>query len=115
MTMIGSAELDQATDDSFTEDVLRSDLPVLVEFTSDSCPPCRQLEPVLRSLADDLRDRMRVVQVDVVANPNTTRDYQVMATPTMLLFEGGEPVRQMVGAQPTRRLRQEIDDVLTAR
>lgn len=113
--MIGSAELDQATDDSFTEDVLRSDLPVLVEFTSDSCPPCRQMEPVLRSLADDLRGRMRVVQVDVPANPGTTRDYRVMGTPTMLLFRAGEPVRQLVGAQPKRRLLREVEDVLSAR
>jgi thioredoxin 1 len=107
--MIGSANLDQATDDSFTEDVLRSDLPVLVEFTSDSCPPCRQMEPVLRALADDLRGRLRVVQIDVAANPDTTRDYQVMGTPTMFLFHGGEPVRQLVGAQPKRRLLREVE------
>ncbi|MFE3459862.1 thioredoxin family protein [Nocardiopsis aegyptia] len=109
MTMTGSAELHRTTDATFSEDVLRSDVPVLVEFTSDSCPPCRQLEPVLRSLADDLRGRMRIVQVDVPTSPNTTRDHNVMATPTMLLFQGGEPVRQLVGAQPKRRLLREVE------
>ncbi|KOX22226.1 co-chaperone YbbN [Nocardiopsis sp. NRRL B-16309] len=101
--------MQQTTDAGFDEDVLRSDLPVLVEFTSDSCPPCRQMEPVLRSLADDLRGRLRVVQVDVPASPETTRRYQVMATPTLFLFQGGEPVRQMVGARPRRRILQEVE------
>ncbi|RKS05340.1 thioredoxin 1 [Nocardiopsis sp. Huas11] len=104
--------MQQTTDAGFDEDVLRSDLPVLVEFTSDSCPPCRQMEPVLRSLADDLRGRLRIVQVDVPANPGTTRRYQVMGTPTFLLFHGGEPVRQWVGARPKRRVLQEVEPFL---
>jgi thioredoxin 1 len=105
---------DRTTDAGFDREVLRSDLPVLVEFTSDACPPCRQMEPVLKAFAEQERGRVRVVQVDVPANPETTLAYRVMATPTMLLFRDGEPVLQMVGARPRRRLLQEVGDALSS-
>ncbi|MCY9785545.1 thioredoxin family protein [Nocardiopsis sp. EMB25] len=99
----------ETAEETFAEDVLRSDLPVLAVFTAKHCAPCRQLAPVLESLAGDLPDRLRVVRIDVNANPGLTRDQEVMGTPTMLLFRGGEPVRKMVGALPKRRILQEIE------
>lgn len=100
------------TDESFTAEVIRAELPVLVEFTADWCPPCRQMGPVLRALATEEADRLKVVQVNVDRNPETTNAYQVLSMPTFMVFRGGEPVKAMVGARPKRRLLEELSDVL---
>ncbi|MEU6255138.1 thioredoxin domain-containing protein [Streptomyces sp. NPDC047043] len=100
------------TDADFAAEVIRSELPVLVEFTADWCPPCRQMGPVLHALAEEERDRLKVVQLDVDTNPETTNAYRVLSMPTFMVFRGGEPIKAMVGARPKRRLLEEIADVL---
>ncbi|PRY02149.1 thioredoxin family protein [Allonocardiopsis opalescens] len=110
--MIKAAGVDEVTDADFADEVLAAEGPVLVEFTADWCPPCRQLAPVLSAVAEQERDRLRVVQIDVDANPVTTAAYGVLSMPTLMVFRGGEPVRSMVGARSQRRLTQELDDVL---
>ncbi|WP_433699522.1 thioredoxin family protein [Nocardiopsis sp. CA-288880] len=109
--MNGTTGLDEVTDATFDEEVLGADRPVLVEFTSDHCPPCRQMVPVLDAVAAETAGRIRVVRLDVGANPGTTRAYRVMGTPTMLVFRDGAPVMTMVGARSRRRLLQELEDV----
>ncbi|RZU44571.1 thioredoxin 1 [Streptomyces sp. BK022] len=104
--------LDEVTDANFEAEVLSSDLPVLVQFTADWCGPCRQLAPVLKDIAFTEGDRLKVVQLDVGRNPATTIAYQVLSTPTLLVFQDGEPVRSMVGARPKRRLLEELADLL---
>jgi thioredoxin 1 len=111
MKMIKAAGVDEVTDANFADEVLRADLPVLVEFTADWCGPCRQLAPVLSAIADEERDRLKVVQLDVDTNPGTAAAYGVLSMPTLMVFRGGEPVKSMVGARPKRRLLQELDDV----
>ncbi|MFJ8333005.1 thioredoxin family protein [Streptomyces sp. NPDC094437] len=106
---VGVAEVGDA---DFAEEVLGSAVPVLVEFTADWCPPCRQMAPVLSALAAEEAGRMRVVQLNVDHNPATTNAYKVLSMPTFMLFRGGEPVRSMVGARPKRRLLAELEDVL---
>ncbi|WP_079079502.1 thioredoxin family protein [Streptomyces sp. DSM 15324] len=100
------------TDENFAAEVIGSDLPVLVEFTADWCPPCRQMGPVLKALASEEGDRLKVVQLNVDHNPLTTNAYKVLSMPTFMVFRGGEPVKAMVGARPGRRLREELSDVL---
>ncbi|MFD4723589.1 thioredoxin family protein [Streptomyces seoulensis] len=104
--------LDEVTDANFEAEVLRADLPVLVQFTADWCGPCRQLAPVLRDIAFAQGDRLKVVQLDVDRNPATTLAHQVLSTPTLLVFRDGEPVRSMVGARPRRKLLEELADLL---
>ncbi|BDH07720.1 MULTISPECIES: thioredoxin family protein [Streptomyces] len=104
--------LDEVTDTDFETEVLRSDLPVLVQFTADWCGPCRQLAPVLKDIAFAEGDRLKVVQLDVDRNPGTTIAYGVLSTPTLMVFQGGEPVRSMVGARPKRKLLEELADLL---
>ncbi|MFJ8789570.1 thioredoxin family protein [Streptomyces sp. NPDC102462] len=106
---LGVAEV---TDGDFTAEVIESELPVLVEFTADWCPPCRQMAPVLGALAAETSDRLKVVQLDVDANPVTTNAYKVLSMPTFMVFRAGEPVKAMVGARPRRRLLEELSDVL---
>ncbi|MFJ5552762.1 thioredoxin [Streptomyces sp. NPDC093225] len=107
-----AAGVAEVTDTDFETEVLSAELPVLVEFTADWCGPCRQLAPVLSSIAAEEAGRIKVVQIDVDSNPVTQSRYGVLSMPTLMFFKGGEPVRQTVGARPKRRLLQEIDEVL---
>ncbi|MFI7387160.1 thioredoxin [Streptomyces sp. NPDC049813] len=100
------------TDADFGEQVLRSGRPVLVEFTAAWCGPCRQLAPVLRSIAEEERERLDVVALDVDANPETAAAYGVLSMPTLMVFKDGEPVWSRVGARPKRRLLQELAEAL---
>ncbi|MFD7729526.1 thioredoxin [Kitasatospora phosalacinea] len=100
------------TDRDFASEVLAAEGPVLVEFTAEWCPPCRQLAPVLAELAREQEGRLAVVALDVDANPETRIAYGVLSMPTLMVFKGGEPVRSMVGARAKSRLLRELDDLL---
>ncbi|WP_432119281.1 thioredoxin family protein [Streptomyces sp. bgisy032] len=102
----------EVTDADFEAEVIGAELPVLVEFTADWCPPCRQMAPVLKAVAAEEGDRLKVVQLDVDANPATTNAYQVLSMPTFMVFRDGEPVKAMVGARARRRLLDELAEVL---
>ncbi|MFE7623720.1 thioredoxin [Streptomyces sp. NPDC057509] len=110
--MIQVTGVDEVTDATFDTEVLGEGRPVLVEFTADWCGPCRQLAPVLGAIADEERERLRIVQIDVDHNPGTAARYGVLSMPTLMVFRAGEPVKSMVGARPKRRLLQELADVL---
>ena len=100
------------TDETFAEEVLAEPGPVLVDFTADWCPPCRQIAPVLAEVAKEQAGRLKVVTLDVDRNPQTQADYAVLSMPTLMVFRGGEPVRVLVGARAKARLLRELDDVL---
>ncbi|MFG2870180.1 thioredoxin family protein [Streptomyces sp. NPDC048338] len=104
----------EVTESDFDTEVLGADRPVLVKFTADWCGPCRQLGPVLGAIAGEEADRLKIVELDVDRNPGITVRYGVLATPTLMVFRAGEPVKSIVGARPKRRLLQELDDVLTS-
>ncbi|GAA3002878.1 thioredoxin [Streptomyces sp. KhCrAH-43] len=110
--MIHVTGVDEVTDETFDAEVLGETRPVLVEFTADWCGPCRQLAPVLGAVAEEERERLRVVQIDVDHNPGISARYGVLSMPTLMVFRAGEPVKSMVGARPKRRLLQELEDVL---
>ncbi|HEV2638540.1 MAG TPA: thioredoxin [Actinocrinis sp.] len=101
----------ETTDAAFAEQVLASDLPVLVKFTADWCPSCRMLAPVLAQVAAEEEGRLRVLSINVDHNPQTAAAYGVLAMPTLILFRGGKPVTSMVGARSKRRLLQDLADV----
>ncbi|MFE5212492.1 thioredoxin family protein [Streptomyces sp. NPDC056600] len=110
--MIRAKGVAEVSDADFTAEVLGAELPVLVEFTADWCPPCRQMAPVLTALAAEEGERLKVVQLDVDTSPETTNRYGVLSMPTFMLFRGGEPLRSMVGARPKRRLVAELEEAL---
>ena len=110
--MIKAAGVTEVTDADFAAEVIGAELPVLVEFTADWCPPCRQMGPVLTALAQEEGHRLKVVQLDVDTNPETTNAYKVLSMPTFMVFRDGEPVKAMMGARPKRRLLEELSDVL---
>lgn len=85
------------TDKSFNEDVLRSELPVLVDFFADWCGPCRMVAPVIEELEAKYVGKLTVGKVDVDANPKIAGDYGVMSIPTVILFNKGKEVARQVG------------------
>jgi len=107
-----SAAVPTVTDETFANEVLAAELPVLVKFTADWCPPCRMIAPVLAEVAVEQADRLKIVQLDVDANPETQAAYGVMSMPTLMVFRGGEPVKSMVGARAKARLLRELEDVI---
>ncbi|MDH6141204.1 MULTISPECIES: thioredoxin [Kitasatospora] len=104
--------LTQVTDETFADEVLANDLPVLVDFTADWCPPCRQIAPVLAAVASEEGHRLKVVALDVDHNPQTQAAYGVLSMPTLMVFRGGQPVKSMVGARAKARLLRELSEVL---
>ncbi|AUI62668.1 MULTISPECIES: thioredoxin [Amycolatopsis] len=100
------------TDKTFVDDVLTSEKPVLVDFWATWCGPCKMVAPVLEEIAAENGEKLTVAKLDIDANPNTARDYQVMSIPTLILFQGGKPVKQIVGAKPKAALLSDLADVL---
>jgi thioredoxin 1 len=99
------------TDDSFADDVLGSDKPVLVDFWATWCGPCKQVAPVLEEIASE-HEQITIAKMDIDANPSTPREYQIMSIPTMILFSGGKPVKQIVGAKPKAALLADLANYL---
>ncbi|WP_326951946.1 thioredoxin [Amycolatopsis sp. NBC_01286] len=101
----------EVTDASFATDVLQSEKPVLVDFWATWCGPCKKLTPVLEEIAAEQSD-VTFVKLNVDDNPDTARDYQVMSLPTLILFQGGKPVKQIVGAKKKAALLSDIAGAL---
>jgi thioredoxin 1 len=103
------------TDATFTDEVLSSDVPVLVDFWAQWCPPCHKLAPILDDLAIEYGDRLRFVKLNADDNPETTRTYNVQAMPTLTLFDQGQVIGMLVGARAKFTLRNELDQILAGR
>jgi thioredoxin 1 len=100
------------TDASFSEDVLTSSKPVLVDFWATWCGPCKMVAPVLEEIATEHAEKLTIAKVDVDANPGIARDYKIMSIPTLILFKDGQPVKQIVGAKPKAALLNDLSDVI---
>ena len=100
------------TDDTFDQDVLKSGKTVVVDFWATWCGPCKMVAPVLDEIAGENSEKITVAKLDIDQNPSTARDYQVMSIPTMIVFQDGKPVKQIVGAKPKAALLNDLADYL---
>jgi thioredoxin 1 len=107
------ATISDVTDSTFEQDVLKSDRPVLVDFWAEWCAPCRMLAPVVKEIAEEYGDRIRVCKLDVDANPNTAARYNIRSIPSILFFQDGQVSDQVVGAVPKARLVERLEALST--
>jgi len=102
----------QTSDTAFEADVLKSDVPVVVDFWAEWCQPCKQIAPFLEELANDLGDQIKVAKVNIDDNPMTPTKYGVRGIPTLMLFKNGEIAATKVGAVPKSKLFEWVQDAL---
>jgi thioredoxin 1 len=105
----GITNLSSAT---FDETVNGSAAPVVVDFWAEWCGPCKVIAPVLEELAGELGDKVTITKLNVDDNPDIAMRYNVMSIPTLLVFEGGEVKKRLVGAKGKGALLQELDEFL---
>ena len=100
------------TDATFDSDVLKSGKTVVVDFWAEWCGPCKMVAPVLDEIAGENKDKITVAKLDIDVNQKTAQTYQVMSIPTMIVFQDGKPVKQIVGARPKAALLSDLADYL---
>ena len=100
------------TDDTFQAEVIESETPVLVDFWADWCAPCKMIAPIVDDLAEEYDGKVKFAKMDVDSNPNTPMTYGVRGIPTLLIFNGGSPVDQVVGAVPKAAREGRIDKAI---
>ena len=100
------------TDDTFQQEVIDADIPVLVDFWADWCAPCKMIAPIVEELAHELDGKVKFTKLDVDDNPKTATSFGIRGIPTMLIFKSGQPVDQVVGAVSKSVLRGRLDEAL---
>ena len=101
---MASANIRIFNDDNFDEEVLKSDVPVLVDFTATWCGPCKALAPIIEQLAEELKGKARIGKLDVDDAPATAGKYGIRGVPTVLVFKNGERAAQHVGLTTKQKL-----------
>jgi len=105
----------EINDDSFEDEVLKCNLPVMVDFWAPWCNPCRMIAPITEKLAVEYEGRIKVCKLNVDNNPQTASKYQVLSIPQILFFKNGEAVDQSTGAVPEHVLQSKAESVLQKR
>ena len=97
------------TDDSFSSDVLESDVPVLVDYWAEWCGPCKMIAPILDELSKDYGGRLQIAKMNVDDNRSVPEKFGIRGIPTLMIFKGGQKVGELVGARPKRELTAFVD------
>jgi thioredoxin 1 len=106
------SKAEAVTDASFKNDVLDSEIPVLVDFWAPWCGPCRMVAPVVEEIADQYDGKIKVVKLNTDENPNTASQYGIRSIPTLMIFKGGQKVDMVVGAVPKTTLASTLEKLL---
>ena len=102
----------EVTDNTFEQEVLQAQQPVLVDFWAVWCGPCRAIAPIVEELAGDYEGKLKVMKLDVDNNPRTAVAYGVQSIPTLLVFKDGKPAERIVGAVPKKVIVDKLQTVM---
>ncbi len=100
------------SDDIFEQEVLKSDVPVLVDFWAIWCTPCQMISPLVDALAEEFDGKIKVGKLNVDESSNMSSKYGVMSIPTIMIFKNGEPQRTLIGAQSKETIKAVIEETL---
>ncbi|MEI7656180.1 MAG: thioredoxin [Actinomycetes bacterium] len=107
-----SEHIRYVTDDTFTAEVLQAPLPTLVDYWAEWCGPCRMIAPALEEISNEMAGKVKIVKLNVDENPSIAANYGVSSIPTMNVFQGGEVVKQIIGAKPKAKLLEDLADYI---
>jgi thioredoxin 1 len=100
------------SDETFKDEVLNSDIPVLVDFWATWCGPCKMLAPVIEQVSQNFNGKVKVVKMDVDANPITSMSYEIASIPTVVLFNQGKSVNKLIGFRPLEQIESAVKGTL---
>ncbi len=106
------AEISEVSDQNFEAEVLQSDLPVVVDFWAEWCAPCRAIAPIIKELAGQYGDQVKIVKMNIDESPQTPGKYGIRAIPTVLAFQNGEVAEQLQGARPKAAFEEMIQKLI---
>ncbi|WP_277872038.1 MULTISPECIES: thioredoxin [Nostocaceae] len=109
---LGMSAATQVTDSSFDQEVINSDVPVLVDFWAPWCGPCRMVAPVVDEIASQYEGQLKVVKVNTDENPQVAGKYGIRSIPTLMIFKDGQKVDMVVGAVPKTTLATTLEKYL---
>ena len=101
------------TDENFQQEVLDSDIPVMVDFWADWCQPCKMIAPVVQQIADEYDGKVKIGKLDVDENPQVSQALGIRGIPALLIFDGRKPVDQRVGAVAKSIIQKKLDEALS--
>ncbi len=102
----------EVTDSDFEQEVLKAELPVLVDFWAEWCGPCKMIAPILERLAEEYDGKIKFVKVDTEENFETPSRYGILSLPTLLVFKGGQQIERITGARPKGDLKRSLEKAL---
>ncbi|MBQ2276664.1 MAG: thioredoxin [Lachnospiraceae bacterium] len=101
------------TDDNFKEEVLESEIPVLVDFFATWCGPCKMMGPIIEEVAKEYEGKVKIGKLDIDESPKTTQENRIVSVPTMILFKNGAKDDMRIGAIPREELKQWIEEAIS--
>jgi thioredoxin 1 len=104
--------ISEVTDQNFEEEVLKSDIPVVVDFWAPWCGPCRMIAPIAEKLSEEFDGRVKFCKLNVDQNNDTAASYRVRSIPLLVFFKGGEKVDESLGAVPEAMIRPKVENLL---
>ena len=100
------------TDSNFKEEVMESEVPVVIDFWAEWCGPCKMIKPAIKEIAEEYKGKVKVGELDVDSNQEITAQYRILNIPTLLFFKEGKVIEQILGAVPKKKIINTLESIL---